>query len=213
MKKNWWNSLRTKIIAWSFVPTVIILSAVAWFTFYSYQKVIGDLAIKQDWAILQSRTQPLYQAFFDITNPLIVEIILQVDTQREAPLEVRAQNILDHAQGIDIFDGGIYFVDPQGKVVKTHPEQPELLGQDWSDTPQFRFMVDHPGKAAYSDLRYIESSGKKILCVSVSMNGPQGEFVGADYYCFTIYPPTQNLYYEAFSNAYSKLILARIYIL
>ena len=56
MKMNWWNSLRTKIIAWSFVPTVIILSAVAWFTFYSYQKVIGDLAIKQDWAVVQSRT-------------------------------------------------------------------------------------------------------------------------------------------------------------
>ncbi len=55
MKKNWWNSLRTKIIAWSFVPTVIILSAVAWFTFYSYQKVLGDLAIKQDWAIAQSK--------------------------------------------------------------------------------------------------------------------------------------------------------------
>jgi nitrate/nitrite-specific signal transduction histidine kinase len=207
MKKNWWNSLRVKIIAWSFVPTVIILSAVAWFTFYSYQKVIGDLAIKQDWAIVQSKTQPLFNAFFDITNPLIVEIILQVDTQREAPLEVRAQNILDHAQGIDIFDGGIYFVDPQGKVVKTHPDQPDVVGQDWSDTPQFRFMVDHPGKAAYSDLRYIESSGNEILCVSVSMNGTQGEFVGADYYCFTIYPATQNAYYESYSNAYSKLDL------
>jgi len=85
MKKTRPRRLRTKIIAWSFVPTVIILSAVAWFTFFSYQKVIGDLAIKQDWAILQSRTQPLYQAFFDITNPLIVEIILQVDTQKEAP--------------------------------------------------------------------------------------------------------------------------------
>jgi len=204
MEKKWWNSLRVKIIAWSFVPTVIILSAVAWFTFYSYQKVIGDLAIKQDWGIVQSRTPPLYQAFFDITNPLIVKIILLVDTQKEAPLEVRAQNILDHAQGIDIFDGGIYFVDSQGKVVKTHPEQPELLGQDWSDTPNFRFMVDHPGKAAYSDLRYIETSGKEILCMSASMNGPQGEFVGADYYCFTIYPPTQNAYYESFSNAYSK---------
>ena len=214
MKTNWWNSLRTKIIAWSFVPTVIILSAVAWFTFYSYQKVIGDLAIKQDWAVLQSRTPPLYQAFFDITNPRIVEIILQVDTQRDAPLEVRAQNIIDHAEDIDIYDGGIYFVDPQGKVVKTYPEQPELLGQDWSDTPQFRFMVDHPGKAAYSDLRYIEPSGKKIVCVSASMNGLQGEFVGADYYCFTVYPPTPNLYSESFRNAYSKNDLdSNIYII
>jgi nitrate/nitrite-specific signal transduction histidine kinase len=202
MKKNWLNSLRTKIIAWSFVPSVIILSAVAWFAFYSYQQVIGDLAIRQDWAVLQSRTQPLYQAFFDITNPLIVKIILQVDTLKDAPLEVRAQNIIDHADGIDIFDGGIYFVNPQGKVVKTHPEQPELLGQDWSDTPQFRFMADHPGKAAYGDLRYIESSGKRVVCVSASMNGTQGEFIGADYYCFTVYPATPNLYSESFRNAY-----------
>jgi hypothetical protein len=52
MKKKWWSSLQIKIIAWSFVPTVIILSAVAWFTFYSYQKVIGDLAMKQDLEIL-----------------------------------------------------------------------------------------------------------------------------------------------------------------
>jgi hypothetical protein len=65
-------------------------------------------------------------------------------------------------------------------------------------------MVDHPGKAAYSDLRYIETSGKEILCISASMNGTQGEFVGADYYCFTIYPPSQNTYYESFSSVYSK---------
>ncbi len=55
MIKNWWSSLRTKIIAWSFVPTVIILSAVAWFTFFSYQQVLGDLAIKQDWVIVQTK--------------------------------------------------------------------------------------------------------------------------------------------------------------
>ncbi len=36
--------------------------------------------------------------------------------------------------------------------------------------------------------------------MSASMNGPQGEFVGAAYYCFTIYPPTQNAYYEAYQQ-------------
>ena len=82
MKKNWWNSLRIKIIAWSFVPTAIILSAVAWFTFYSYQRVIGDLAIKQDWAVVQSKTQPLFQAFVDLANPILVRVILQIDTQK-----------------------------------------------------------------------------------------------------------------------------------
>jgi uncharacterized SAM-binding protein YcdF (DUF218 family) len=28
-----WGSLRTKIIAWAFIPTAIILVAVAWITF------------------------------------------------------------------------------------------------------------------------------------------------------------------------------------
>jgi nitrate/nitrite-specific signal transduction histidine kinase len=207
MKKSWWRSLRVKIIAWSFVPTLIILSAVAWFTFYSYQKVIGDLAIKQDWAVVQSKTQPVFQVFVDITNPILLQILLQIDIQKQDPIEVRAQNILDHAEGLDVFDGGVYFVDQQGKVVKTQPEQPELLGMDWSDTPHFRFMIDHPGRAAYSDLTTIETSGNEILCVSVAMNGPQGEFVGAGYYCFTIYPPTQNVYYEAYRSAYSDLDL------
>ena len=34
-----WRSLRLKIIAWSFVPTVIILVAVALFGFNAYQQV------------------------------------------------------------------------------------------------------------------------------------------------------------------------------
>ena len=77
MKKNWWNSLQVKIIAWSFVPTVIILSAVAWFTFYSYQKVIGDLAIKQDWAIVQSKAVEAYTAITNLINPNLTPNFLE----------------------------------------------------------------------------------------------------------------------------------------
>jgi hypothetical protein len=133
MKKHWWNSLRIKIIAWSFIPTVIILSAVAWFTFYSYQRVIGDLAIKQDAAIVQLETQPIFQAFVSISQPIIIPIFMNIDVELEAPLAVRPQNILDQAKNLEVFDGGIYFVDQQGIVYKTWPEQPELIGQDWSD--------------------------------------------------------------------------------
>ena len=182
MKTNWWNSLRTKIIAWSFVPTVIILSAVAWFTFFSYQKVLGDLALKQDWAIAQSKAWEAQTAVAVLVNGAIRPIILTIDIDYEKPPEVRAQNILDQAQGLDVFDGGIYFLDQQGKVFKTQPSQPELIGQDWSDTPQFRYLVNNPpGSSPVTDIRTIGPNQKEIVCATRPLNNPQREFIVAAY--------------------------------
>jgi nitrate/nitrite-specific signal transduction histidine kinase len=194
MKKNWWSNLQVKIITWSFIPTVIILSAVAWFTFYSYQKVLGDLAIKQNLEIIQSKIQQIVEAYNNLIGPVIVPIYY-FDKKYELTLEVRAQNILDQVQGLDIFDGGIYFLDQQGKVFKTKPTQPDLIGQDWSDTPTFRFIKEHPNAGAVTDLLTIGPSGKKIICSAVAMTDQQGKYVGLGYYCFTFYPATQNAFY------------------
>jgi two-component system nitrate/nitrite sensor histidine kinase NarX len=191
MKKHWWNSLRVKIIAWSFVPTAIILSAVAWFTFYSYQKVLGDLAVKQTWTIVQEKGVQVNLAIGNLINPILLPIILDIDIQKELPLEIRAQNILDQAKYLETFDGGIYFLDQQGKVFITKPERPDLLGQDWSDNPDLRFIKANPGRGAFTDLRFVGPSGQGIICFSQSINGPQGEFLGAGYYCFSIDPTAQ----------------------
>jgi nitrate/nitrite-specific signal transduction histidine kinase len=197
MKQNWWRSLRIKIIAWSFVPTVIILSAVAWFTFYSYQKVVGDLAIKQYPEIIQPKVVAFSQAFNGLFNPILVPIIMEIDQDHELPIEVRAQNILDHALNLEVFDGGIYFLDQHGKVFKTQPLQPDLIGQDWSNTPHFRSVNATPNFGADTDLIAIGSSSRKILCVAMAMTGQAwDEVVGAIYYCFTIYPASQNAFYQ-----------------
>ncbi len=201
MKTNWWNSLRTKIIAWSFVPTVIILSAVAWFTFFSYQKVLGDLALKQDWAIAQSKAGEAQTAVGILVNGAIRPIILTIDIDYEKPLDDRAQNILDQAQGLDVFDGGIYFLDQQGKVFKTQPSQPELIGQDWSDTPQFRYLVNNPpGSSPVTDIRTIGANQKEIVCATWPMHNTQREFIGAGYYCFLIKPAAQSVLYTSLNS-------------
>ena len=201
MKKKWWRSLRTKIIAWSFVPTVIILSAVAWFTFYSYQNVLGDLTIKQDWAVAQSKAVEAHTAMANLFNGAIRPIILTIDIDYEKPPEVRAQNILDQAQGLDIFDGGIYFLDQQGKVFKIQPPQPELIGQDWSDTPQFHYLVDNPpGSSPVTDIRTIGPDKREIICATWPMHNTQREFIGAGYYCLEIGPTVQGVLYKTLSN-------------
>jgi nitrate/nitrite-specific signal transduction histidine kinase len=200
MKKNWWNSLQVKIIAWSFVPTVIILSAVAWFTFYSYQKVIGDLAIKQDREIVQEKAGQAITALVNLLNPILNPIFLEIDIRHEESIEIRAENILNQAKSLEIFDGGIYFLNQQGKVFKTQPELPELIGQDWSDNPQFRYLQKYTNAAGFTDLLPIGPSGKEIVCSAIAMIGQTGETAGAVYFCFTIYPATQNTYYQTLND-------------
>jgi nitrate/nitrite-specific signal transduction histidine kinase len=200
MKKHWWNSLRVKIIAWSFVPTAIILSTVAWFTFYSYQKVLVDQAIKQDRDTVQYNAVETGRAMGRLIDPVMVPVFLDVHYFNEDPLEVRAQNILDRAKDLEVFDGGIYILDQQGKVYITWPAQPELYDQDWSDTPEFRYVLDHTNTYALTDLKSNGSNEKEIICAAIAMTGPQGEFVGAGYYCFTVSPAVQNAYYETLND-------------
>ena len=200
-KKDMRSRLRIKIIAWSFVPTVIILSAVAWFTFYSYQRVLGDLTIKQYPLIVQPEVQKINDVLRNMGNNLIAPILLEVDTDHEASLEVRAQKILDHVLSVGAFDGGVFFLDQDGIIFKTQPETAELFGQDWSDTSHFRYINESPNYGAWTDLFTIKSSGKKIFCIGFAMTGQAwNDFLGAGYYCFNVYPATQNVYYEAINE-------------
>jgi nitrate/nitrite-specific signal transduction histidine kinase len=201
MKKNWWRGLQVKIVAWSFIPTVIILSAVAWFTFYSYQKVLGDLAIRQDWAVVHAEADRAHEPFAALINARLRPILFDVDTDLSLPLEARAQNILERAPGLEVFDGGIYFVDQDGKVFNAHPEQPELIGQDWSDSPQFRFVRDNPpGSAPFSDFRPMGPEGAGVVCVAWPMHDSNGQFRGAGFYCLSIDPSGQSVLYQLFSG-------------
>jgi nitrate/nitrite-specific signal transduction histidine kinase len=201
MKKTWWGSLQVKIVAWSFIPTLIILSAVAWFTFYSYQRVLGDLAVEQDWAVVHAKADQAHEPFAGLLNARLRPILFDVDTDPSLPIEVRSQNILERAPGLEIFDGGIYFVDRDGRIFETLPEHPELIGQDWSDSPQFRFVRDNPpGSAPLTDLRVMGPDGAGIVCVLWPMHDAEGQFRGAGYYCLSIDSTGQSVLYELFNG-------------
>ncbi len=196
MKKNWWNSLRIKIIAWSFVPTVIILSMVAWFTFYSYQKVIGDLVLKQESDEIRVKFKQVTDPFARLFDPVVIPIFRDILYHNPDPLLVRAQRIFDRADELAIFDGGIYVVDQQGKVRKSWPEQPDLYGVDWSGTPTFQFLTTHFSTYAFTDMQPLGSTNVEIICAAAAMSGVQDEFIGASYYCFKTGPTIQNAFYD-----------------
>ena len=69
------GSLRTKIITWSFVPTVVILISVALVTFYSYQKVTEDLVLSQSDELVRYKADEVHQVMTDIINPPLTNFI------------------------------------------------------------------------------------------------------------------------------------------
>jgi signal transduction histidine kinase len=194
------HSLRTKIIAWSFVPTVIILSAVAWFTFYSYQRVIGDLALERDKELIRSKAGQVTQAIGNLVNLPLVPIVLEIDLDHSAPIEERGRKILIEAPHLDIFDGGTYFLNQQGTIVVAGPDRPELLSQDWSGSDQFRYIKEFPGEVAFTDIESIGPGGEEILCSALSMLDQEMGFAGAGYYCFLIHSASPNAFYNSLNR-------------
>lgn len=192
--------LRTKIIAWSFIPTAIILSAVAWLTFYSYQKVIGDMLIIQDQGVVASKAEQLSLAMGNLVNSPLISIMMEVDFNPGDPIEIRAQKILRETKNLDVFDGGIFFVNEKGEVVVAGPERADLLGKDWSKLPYFQYEKEHPGNAFFTSIQPIGPQGEDVICVVMSMAKLETKFAGAGYYCLLIQPNSDSAFYTTMTG-------------
>ena len=70
MTKKPSGSLGTKIIVWFFVPTAIILIAVALVTFFAYQQVTEELVIERDQELTRLAARQLSGDLETYTNLL-----------------------------------------------------------------------------------------------------------------------------------------------
>ena len=177
-----WGSLRTKIIAWSFVPTALILAAVAWVTFVSYQQVTEDLVIERNQQLVRSWADGLSAQLTGYAT-LLTEYAGALANlppsayAYEGDLIVQAA-VLERAQSrLAIFDGGVLVLDSQGTVVATEPKRPEIMGQSWADRPYFGQMLRSPG-AVYSDVVADGPGWAKVIVVAVPIKGDRGQFLG-----------------------------------
>ena len=170
------GSLYTKIIGWSFVPTAIILIAVAWVTYYAYQRVTEDLVVERNRELARLSAGQLATGLREYADPLDslarVADIYEGDPLAQAAALQRARNRLV------AFDAGVVVLDHLGRVVAVAPDRPEILGQDWSGRAYFRQMIHTPGPA-FSDVVADGPEGDSVVVVAAPIIGPQGEFVGA----------------------------------
>jgi nitrate/nitrite-specific signal transduction histidine kinase len=175
-----WGSLQAKIIAWSFVPTAIILAAVALVTFFAYQQVTEELVIERDQELTRLAASQLstdLTTYVDLLDDLArTPDLYQGDQTAQRDALRRASNRLA------VFDGGVVVLDTFGTVLAADPEEVTLLGNDWSDRPCYmevlRAQVTGGSESVFSGVQRKGAQDAPVVCAATPIKGQQGEFLG-----------------------------------
>ena len=167
--------LRTKIIAWSFIPTAIILLLVATMIYLAYQQETERVVINRDRELTRLTAGEIsssFEDFYDRLTALARRPAVYngtVDQQREA-LEKSKNRLV-------FFDGGVYLLNNLGGLIAAQPNDPALIGQDWSDRTFFESMVRSPG-LFISNIENEGPYGEQVITMAVPILGENDEFKG-----------------------------------
>jgi len=143
--------LRNKIIAWSFVPTAIILIVVALVSLYAYQRVTENLVIERDREPTRLSAGLLASELAAYTDPFA-------------------------DQYLAIFDGIIVF-DERGDIVLAEPMQYEIRRPTWFKDLSLQQMF-RSDKPVYSDIVMDRLHGEKLIVVMIPFSGQNGSSSG-----------------------------------
>jgi GAF domain-containing protein/HAMP domain-containing protein len=199
-----WRSMRAKIIAWSFVPTAVILIAVAWVTFTAYQQVTEDLVIERNQELTRLSTGEFAAGLTQYTSLLTGYTGLFADLARTAYVfendPAAQRDALRRARGrFEVFDGGVLIINSRGTVMAAEPERPDALGQNWSNRPYFRQMLRSP-EPVFSDIVTDGPGGAEVIVVAVPIKGDQGQFLGMMAGMFRVAATSISPFYTGFTT-------------
>ena len=168
--------LQTRILAWTFIPAAIILSAVAFTIYYAYQRVTEDLVVGRNQQVAHLSAS---QMAADL-NPYVdgLSALARDPEIYSGTSEIQSAALQAAANQLVAFDGGAIVLDRVGRVVAGGPVPQALIGQDWSDQSFFRQIL-HGAALAYSDIIQADASHPALLAIAVPLLNNQGEFQGA----------------------------------
>jgi len=168
------GSLRNKILIWAFVPTAIILVAVALISVYAYQRFTENLVVERDRELTRLSA-----------NLLAAELSAYTDPRAE--------------QFLAVFDTGMVVFDADGKVLAAEPAQLEGWGPDWAKRFSFRQMarqMTQSSKPVFSNVVAGGGQGQEAIVVFVPVTGRDGELVGGIAGIFRLAPSEDSAFYE-----------------
>ena len=169
------RSLRLKIIAWSFIPTSIILLAVALMTFYAYQQVTEDLVIGRNQEVTRLSAGQL-GANLSQYSDVLTGLARTADIYRGEP--ALQQAALGKAKNeLVVYDAGVLVINRYGVVVAAEPSRPDALGQNWADRVYYNKML-RSGSTVFSDVVADGPEGSNVVVVAVPITDDKNEFQG-----------------------------------
>lgn len=193
------GGLRTRIIAWSFVPTAIILLAVALVTFFAFQRVTEELVLQRDLEVTHVSAGQLATKLGKYED-LLTTVARTPDIYGNDPTTQR--DALKRASNrLATFDGGVLLLDAFGTVLAAEPERPGVLGQDWSDRAYYQEIVrsqiaGSPPGLVLSDIVADGPDGEDVIVCTLPIVGEQDEFRGTLVGIFRIGPTVTNAFYD-----------------
>ncbi len=188
------RGLRLKIIAWSFVPTALVLFAVALVSFFAYHNVTEQLAVERNRELGRLSAGQLASGLTEFTE-MLESIARMPDVAGGVPVEQQSALTGARAQQA-VFDAGIVILDPFGSVVAALPERPRSIGEDWSDRDYFRGLLRSSGPMT-SGLVHDGTDGAPVVVIGVPILADSGRMTGAVLGMFNIRPTAVSSLYGA----------------
>ncbi|MCB9104376.1 MAG: GAF domain-containing protein [Anaerolineales bacterium] len=170
-----WKSMRLKIIAWSFIPTTIILGAVALVMFIAYQQVTEDLVLERNQDVARLAAGQLTTELSEYSG-ILTALARTGDIYRADPQSQQAA-LERSGNRLVVFDGGVLILNTHGTVVAADPPRPDALGSDWSDRPYFQQILRSTGPV-FSNITPDGLDGRDVITVAVPITDEQGAFRG-----------------------------------
>lgn len=192
-----WGSLRTKIIAWSFIPTVIILTAVGLVAYQAYERVVGELVVGRDRELAFLSSAQLKDSLASYSDALVA--LARSSEIRNNDASVQQTGLREASQRLAYFDGGLLTLDTFGKVVAAEPDRPDIVGRDWSDRDYFRQIL-YSRKPAFSDVLQDGPEGEAVIVFAVPIVGDRDEFLGVLAGMFQLGAPMSSPFYGSIAK-------------
>jgi nitrate/nitrite-specific signal transduction histidine kinase len=169
------SPLRRRIIAWSFVPTAVILFAVALVAVYAYGRVTEQQAIQRNQELARLSAANLAAEINQFALDL-EGLTRQADIAGNQPAQ-QEKALAAASNKLSIFDAGTIILDPYGTFAAAWPSRPGDVGQGWSSRPYFAQLL-RSSRPVYSDIAPDGVEGALVVTVAVPITGPGGEFNG-----------------------------------